>query len=63
MTNKALLFAPLAEAPNSTKTKRAEKVSAFHADVFFLIELLIMDLNGERSLLKRETQELEQVHR
>jgi hypothetical protein len=60
MTSKALLFAPLAEAPNSMKTKRAEKVSAPHADVFFLTELLILDQSGELLQLKRETPELEQ---
>jgi hypothetical protein len=62
MTNKALLFAPLVEAPNSTKTKRAAKASVLHADVFFLIELLILDLSGEHLQLKRETPGLEQVH-
>ena len=61
MTSKALLFAPLVEAPNSTKTKRAAKASALHADVFFLTELLIQDLSGELLQLKRETPELAQV--
>ena len=60
MTDKALLFAPLAEAPNSTKTKRAAKASALHAGVFFLIELWILDLSGEHLLLKSETQGPEQ---
>jgi hypothetical protein len=62
MTDKALLFAPLVEAPNSMKTKRAAKASALHVDVFFLTELLILDLSGEHLLLKRETPEPEQVH-